>query len=111
MWRLCRWVTSNAVVIGTTDQVLAVGAGQQSRVDAVKVAVDKLNEHHPEFAGELFMASDGFFPFPDNIEFAGDAGVSAIISPGGSVKDEEVIDAANDHGITMVFTGQRVFDH
>jgi phosphoribosylaminoimidazolecarboxamide formyltransferase/IMP cyclohydrolase len=111
MWRITRWVTSNAAVIGTRDQALAVGAGQQSRVDAVKVAVEKLSEHHPNFDGPLVMASDGFFPFPDNIEIAGRAGVEAIISPGGSVKDDEVIGAANEHGIAMIFTNQRIFHH
>ncbi len=112
MWRLVRFVTSNAAVVGTRDMALGVGAGQQSRVDAVKLATQKLREHHPEFKGRpLVLASDGFFPFPDNVEMAAEAGIDAIVVPGGSIRDEEVIAAANQHGICLVFAGRRLFSH
>ncbi|MFB6346536.1 MAG: phosphoribosylglycinamide formyltransferase, partial [bacterium] len=107
-WRLCRWVTSNAAVIGTVDQALGVGAGQQSRVDAVDVAVRKVNEFHDDAGAPIVMASDGFFPFPDNIERAHEAGVDAIVSPGGSVRDDEVL---AERDIAMVFTHTRAFYH
>lgn len=111
MWRLCRWVSSNAAVIGTLDQVLGVGAGQQSRVDAVKLAVEKFRQFHEPPSGPLAMASDGFFPFPDSVERAAEAGVQAIIVPGGSIRDPEVIEAANRLDVAMVFTGRRAFSH
>lgn len=111
MWRIGRWVTSNAAVIGSPDRVLGVGAGQQSRVDAVSLAVRKVHEHHGDPEGPLVLASDGFFPFPDNVEEAARADVGAIVSPGGSVRDEEVLAAAEELGIAMVFTGTRAFYH
>lgn len=110
-WKLCRWVNSNAAVIGTLDQTLGVGAGQQSRVDAVDIAVRKYHEFHEGKSDPLVLASDGFFPFPDNIERADDAGVEAIVSPGGSVRDEEVLKAAEKRDIGMVFTHTRAFYH
>lgn len=111
MWRLGRWVNSNAAVLGTTDQVFGVGAGQQSRVDAVRLAVDKYREFHGGHGDPLVLASDGFFPFPDNVEVAAEIGVDAIVTPGGSKKDDEVLAAANEHDIGMIFTDTRAFYH
>lgn len=110
-WRLCRWVNSNAAVICTLDQALGVGAGQQSRVDAVDLAVRKYKEFHEGTTDPLVMASDGFFPFADNIEKAHEAGVQAIVSPGGSVRDDEVLEAAAKRDIGMIFTHTRAFYH
>lgn len=111
MWRLCRWVNSNSAIIGTPDRVLGVGAGQQSRVDAVQIAVDKYTQFHDNSSDPLVMASDGFFPFPDNIEVAAEVGVDAIVSPGGSKRDDEVLAAASEHDVGMIFTGTRAFYH
>ena len=111
MWQVARWVTSNAAVVGREGVVLGVGSGQQSRVDAVQIATDKRWEHHSSHSEPTVLASDGFFPFPDNIERAADGGIQAIISPGGSKKDENVITACEKHGIGMIFTHQRIFDH
>lgn len=110
-WRTCRWVNSNAAVLGRPNQILGVGAGQQSRVDAVDIAVRKYNDFHSDKDGPLVLASDGFFPFPDNIERADDAGVDAIVSPGGSVRDDEVLQAAEERDIGMIFTHTRAFYH
>ena len=111
MWRLGRWVNSNAAVLGTTGQVFGVGAGQQSRVDAVRLAVDKYREFHAGEGDPLVLSSDGFFPFPDNVEVAAEVGVDAIVTPGGSKKDDEVLAAADDHDIGMIFTDTRAFYH
>ena len=86
---------------------VGVGAGQMSRVDSVRIAIEKSGEH----AAGSFLASDAFFPFPDSIELASQAGIKAIIQPGGSRRDDEVIAACNEHGIPMVFAGQRHFRH
>ncbi len=111
MWRICRWVNSNAAVLGGLNQVFGVGAGQQSRVDAVELSVKKYRDFHEGKGDPLVLASDGFFPFPDNVEIAAEIGVDAIVSPGGSKRDDEVLKAANDHDIGMVFTGTRAFYH
>lgn len=111
MWTICGRVSSNGIVLGTRDELLGAGVGQQSRVDAVELAVKKCREYHSTSVEPLVMASDGFFPFPDNVERAGEAGISAIISPGGSIRDEEVIEEADRRDIAMVFTGQRIFRH
>jgi phosphoribosylaminoimidazolecarboxamide formyltransferase / IMP cyclohydrolase len=106
-WRVCAHVKSNAVIFTTADRTLAVGAGQMSRVDAVKVAVMKA-------AGGLtgsVAASDAFFPFRDGLDALADAGATAVVQPGGSVKDAEVIAAADERGLAMVFTGKRHFRH
>jgi phosphoribosylaminoimidazolecarboxamide formyltransferase/IMP cyclohydrolase len=106
-WRVCAHVKSNAVVFTSTDRTLAIGAGQMSRVDAVKVAVMKAQ-------GALngaVAASDAFFPFRDGLDAIADAGAVAVIQPGGSVRDAEVIAAADERGIAMVFTGHRHFRH
>ncbi len=106
-WLVCKHVKSNAIVLAHDTQVVGVGAGQMSRVMAVEIAVKKAG---PRAAGSV-LASDAFFPFPDNVEAAAAAGVTAIIQPGGSVKDHDSITACNHHGIAMLFTGTRHFRH
>ena len=106
-WKIVKYVKSNAIVIANKNQILGVGAGQMSRVDSVKIASFK---SRPDAKGTV-MASDAFFPFPDGIEAAAEAGVTAIIQSGGSIRDQEVIDAANEHNIAMLFTGVRHFKH
>ena len=98
---------SNALVLWKDDATIGVGAGQMNRVGSVKIAV----EHAGAKAQGAVMASDAFFPFRDGIDVAAKAGVTAIIQPGGSIRDQESIDAANEHGMTMVFTGVRHFRH
>ncbi len=107
LWRVYKHVKSNAIVIGDHEATNGVGAGQMSRVDAVELAVKKATR---DLAGSV-LASDAFFPFRDGLDAAAAAGVRAIIQPGGSRRDEEVIAAANEHGIAMVFTGNRHFRH
>ena len=104
---MVRHVKSNAIVLGKDTSLIGVGAGQMSRVDSVEIAIEKAGER----ASGSVLASDAFFPFPDSIEAAADAGVVAIIQPGGSRRDGEVIDACNEHGMPMVFTGRRHFKH
>ena len=106
-WIVCAHVKSNAIVLTHTSQSVGVGAGQMSRVDAAKVAIMK--SILP--AAGSFAASDAFFPFRDGLDILADAGVRAVIQPGGSVRDAEVIGAANERGLTMVFTGERHFRH
>ncbi|MCM8821859.1 MAG: bifunctional phosphoribosylaminoimidazolecarboxamide formyltransferase/IMP cyclohydrolase [Candidatus Omnitrophica bacterium] len=108
---ICKHVRSNAIVLGTTDQVVGIGAGQMSRFDSTRVAVMKMKDNFKEKITPLVMASDAFFPFPDSIEVAAEAGVSAIIQPGGSLKDREVIEVCDKKGISMVFSGIRHFRH
>ncbi|MFP4599869.1 MAG: bifunctional phosphoribosylaminoimidazolecarboxamide formyltransferase/IMP cyclohydrolase [Persicimonas sp.] len=107
VWQVCKHVKSNAIVIGDGTRTLGVGAGQMSRVDAVKIAVDKARE---ALDGAV-LASDAFFPFRDGVDAAAEAGVRAIVQPGGSRRDQEVIDACDEHGIAMVMTGNRHFRH
>ncbi len=106
-WKVCKHVKSNAIVYATKDQLVGVGAGQMSRVDSSKIAVMKANLS----TKGTVLASDAFFPFRDGVDAAAEAGVTAIIEPGGSIRDQEVIDAANEHNIAMVFTGMRHFRH
>ncbi len=106
-WEMVRHVKSNAIVLGRDTSLVGVGAGQMSRVDSVEIAIRKAGER----AAGSVMASDAFFPFPDSIEAAAEAGVVAIIQPGGSRRDEDVIAACNEHRIPMVFTGARHFRH
>ena len=106
-WRVCKHVKSNAIVFSTASRTLGIGAGQMSRVDAVKWGA--LRARLP--LEGCAMASDAFFPFPDGIVEAAVAGVRAVIQPGGSVRDAEVIEAANERDIAMVFTGIRHFKH
>ncbi len=107
-WRVCRHVKSNAIVVARGEATLGIGAGQMSRVDSVKIA---LGREWIEDRSGLTLASDAFFPFADGPQAAMDGGVEAIIQPGGSVRDEEVIAAVNDRGATMVFTRRRHFRH
>jgi len=107
MWRVCKHVKSNAIVLGTAERTVGVGAGQMSRVDAVHLAVRKATG---PLEGAV-LASDAFFPFRDGVDAAAAAGIRAIVQPGGSRRDPEVIAACNEHGIAMVFTGHRHFRH
>jgi phosphoribosylaminoimidazolecarboxamide formyltransferase/IMP cyclohydrolase len=109
-WRVCKHVLSNAIVIAKDLQTIGVGAGQMSRVDAVRIALDKARKHGHSLEGAA-LASDAFFPFPDGPELALDAGIGAIVQPGGSKRDEEVIAAVEKAGATMVFTRRRHFRH
>jgi len=109
-WKVAKSVKSNAIVYANKLQTIGVGAGQMSRVYSAKVAGIKAADEGLEVKG-CVMASDAFFPFRDGIDAAAEAGISAIIQPGGSMRDQEVIDAANEHGMAMVFTGMRHFKH
>jgi phosphoribosylaminoimidazolecarboxamide formyltransferase/IMP cyclohydrolase len=106
-WRAAKHIKSNAIVIAKDQALLGMGAGQPSRVVSVELALRRAGEG----ARGAVLASDAFFPFPDGVELAAEGGVSAIIQPGGSVRDEEVIEAANSRGLAMVFTGVRHFKH
>lgn len=109
-WRLVKHTKSNAIVFTSGQQALGVGAGQMSRVDSVKIAVRKAREAGLSLEGAS-MASDAFFPFPDAVEVAADAGIQAVIQPGGSIRDEKVIAAADNLNMAMVLTGTRHFKH
>lgn len=109
-WRVVKHVKSNAIVYAGRDRTLGVGAGQMSRVDSARVAVEKAGRAGLSLTGSV-LASDAFFPFPDGVETAAAAGVTAIVQPGGSVRDAEVIEAANRLGVAMIFTGRRHFRH
>jgi phosphoribosylaminoimidazolecarboxamide formyltransferase/IMP cyclohydrolase len=109
-WRVCKHVLSNAIVIAKDLQTIGIGAGQMSRVDAVRIALDKAREHGHSLEGAA-LASDAFFPFPDGPELALEAEIGAIVQPGGSKRDEDVIAAVEQAGATMVFTRRRHFRH
>ncbi|WP_018692455.1 bifunctional phosphoribosylaminoimidazolecarboxamide formyltransferase/IMP cyclohydrolase [Algicola sagamiensis] len=109
-WNVAKFVKSNAIVYGKDGMTIGVGAGQMSRVYSAKIAGIKAADENLEVKGSV-MASDAFFPFRDGIDAAAEAGIKAIIQPGGSIRDEEIIAAANEHGIAMVFTGMRHFRH
>ena len=109
-WRVCKHVGSNAIVLAKDLQTVGIGAGQQSRVDAVRLAVEKAREHGHDLSGAA-LASDAFFPFADGPQLALAAGVNALIQPGGSKRDDEVVAAAAAAGAVMVFTGRRHFRH
>jgi phosphoribosylaminoimidazolecarboxamide formyltransferase/IMP cyclohydrolase len=109
-WRVVKHVKSNAIVFAAADRTLGIGAGQMSRVDSTRVAVWKAQNAGLSLAGSV-IASDALFPFPDSVEIAAAAGATAVIQPGGSVRDDEVIAAANRLGMAMVFTGRRHFLH
>ena len=109
-WKVAKFVKSNAIVYGKNQQTVGVGAGQMSRVNSARIAGIKA-EHAGLAVGGAVMASDAFFPFRDGIDNAAAAGIAAVIQPGGSMRDEEVIAAADEHGIAMVFTGMRHFRH
>jgi phosphoribosylaminoimidazolecarboxamide formyltransferase/IMP cyclohydrolase len=109
-WKVCKHVKSNAIVFADEYRTLGVGAGQMNRVDSVRIAAMRAERFGLPLKGSV-VASDAFFPFRDNVDEASSFGVSAIIQPGGSMRDEESIAAANEHGIAMVFTGYRHFKH
>jgi phosphoribosylaminoimidazolecarboxamide formyltransferase/IMP cyclohydrolase len=110
-WKVAKHVRSNAIVLSRDLGTIGIGAGQMSRVDSVRLAIEKAREAQPEKLEGAVMASDAFFPFPDGPEAAIEPGVKAIIQPGGSKRDNEVIDACNRAGVAMVFTGRRHFRH
>ncbi len=109
-WQVAKYVKSNAIVFGRDRMTIGVGAGQMSRVYSARIAAIKAADAGLEVKGSV-MASDAFFPFRDGIDHAAEAGVTAVIQPGGSMRDPEVIAAADEHGIAMVFTGMRHFRH
>jgi phosphoribosylaminoimidazolecarboxamide formyltransferase/IMP cyclohydrolase len=109
-WRICKHVLSNAIVLAKDLQTIGIGAGQMSRVDAVRIAIEKAAEHGHSLEGAV-LASDAFFPFPDGPQLALDAGVRALVQPGGSKRDEEVIAAVEAAGATMAFSRRRHFRH
>jgi len=109
-WKVVRWVKSNAIVLCNEHQTLGIGAGQMSRVDSVKLAIEKAKAMSLSLEGAV-MASDAFFPFADGVELAASAGITAVIQPGGAVRDAEVIAAANQRNVAMLFTGVRHFRH
>jgi phosphoribosylaminoimidazolecarboxamide formyltransferase/IMP cyclohydrolase len=109
-WRVCKHVASNAIVLVKGLRTLGIGAGQMSRVDAVRIAVEKARQHGHDLHGAS-LASDAFFPFPDGPRIALEEGVTALIQPGGSKRDEDVIAAVEEAGAAMVFTGRRHFRH
>jgi phosphoribosylaminoimidazolecarboxamide formyltransferase/IMP cyclohydrolase len=109
-WRVAKFVKSNAIVFGSEGQTVGVGAGQMSRVYSTRIAAEKATDAGLSVTGSV-MASDAFFPFRDGIDQAAEVGVTAVIQPGGSRRDEEVLAAANEHGLAMVLTGIRHFRH
>jgi phosphoribosylaminoimidazolecarboxamide formyltransferase/IMP cyclohydrolase len=109
-WRVAKHVKSNAIVYAAADRTLGIGAGQMSRVDASRIAVWKASEAALSLKGSV-VCSDAFFPFADGLIAAAEAGATAAIQPGGSVRDPEVIAAANERNVAMVFTGRRHFRH
>jgi phosphoribosylaminoimidazolecarboxamide formyltransferase/IMP cyclohydrolase len=109
-WKVCKHVRSNAIVLSRDLGTVGIGAGQMSRVDSVKLAIEKAGERKLEVAGSA-LASDAFFPFADGPLVAIEAGVTSIIQPGGSRRDEEVIAACDEAGVAMVFTARRHFRH
>ena len=109
-FRVSKFVKSNAVVYAKDKKILAIGGGQTSRIDSVKFAAVRAEELNIDLNG-CVMASDGFFPFRDSVDTARKLGVKAIVEPGGSIRDNEVIEAANEHGIPLLFTGIRHFRH
>jgi phosphoribosylaminoimidazolecarboxamide formyltransferase/IMP cyclohydrolase len=109
-WRVAKFVKSNAIVFCRGGATLGIGAGQMSRVDSVRIAALKAQAAKLSLAASA-VASDAFFPFRDGVDVLAQAGAAAVIQPGGSVRDEEVIAAADEHGLAMVFTGVRHFRH
>jgi phosphoribosylaminoimidazolecarboxamide formyltransferase/IMP cyclohydrolase len=109
-WRVAKYVKSNTIVFAAGGMTLGIGAGQMSRIDAARIASIKAKEAGLSLAGSA-AASDAFFPFRDGLDVVVDAGATCVIQPGGSMRDEEVIAAADERGIAMVFTGVRHFRH
>ena len=108
--KVARYVKSNAIVFAKNKKTLGIGAGQMSRIDSTNIARDKARKQKINLNG-CVMASEAFFPFRDNVDLANKIGVSSIIQPGGSIKDEEIISVVDQHRMSMVFTGTRVFKH
>jgi len=108
--KICKHTKSNTIVLAKNKQLCASGTGQTSRIDALKQAIEKANHFNFNLKGAV-MASDAFFPFPDSVEIADHAGITSVIQPGGSIKDQLSIDYCNDHNMSMVFTGTRHFKH
>lgn len=106
-WKVVKHVKSNAIVLAKDDMTIGVGAGQMNRVGAARIAIEQAGDK----AKGSVLASDAFFPMSDTVELAAQAGITAIIQPGGSIRDEDSIAMANKHGIAMVFTGVRHFKH
>ncbi len=109
-WKVARMVKSNAIVFVARGRTVGIGAGQMSRVDSARIGRWKAGDADLPIRGAV-MASDAFFPFRDGIDTAAEAGIAAVIQPGGSIRDEEIIAAADEHGMAMVFTGTRHFRH
>ncbi|MEP4149569.1 MAG: bifunctional phosphoribosylaminoimidazolecarboxamide formyltransferase/IMP cyclohydrolase [Halioglobus sp.] len=109
-WKVAKFVKSNAIIYANNGQTVGVGAGQMSRVNSARIAAIKAEHADLAVKGSV-MASDAFFPFRDGIDAAGERGIAAVIQPGGSIRDEEIIAAADEHGMAMVFTGMRHFRH
>jgi len=109
-WKTAKFVKSNAIVYCKNNMTIGIGAGQMSRVYSARIAAIKAADAGLTVKGSV-MASDAFFPFRDGLDSAAEVGITAVIQPGGSMRDQEVIDAANEHGIAMVFTGMRHFRH
>jgi phosphoribosylaminoimidazolecarboxamide formyltransferase/IMP cyclohydrolase len=109
-WQVAKFVKSNAIVFCREGRTLGVGAGQMSRIDSARIAAAKAKDAGLSLEGAV-VASDAFFPFRDGIDVVARAGAAAVIQPGGSLRDEEVIAAADEHGLAMVFTGVRHFRH
>ncbi len=107
--RVVKHVKSNAIVVATKDQTLGIGAGQMNRVGSVKIAIEQAEANG--LKAPFVLASDAFFPMDDSVEYAAEHGVTAVIQPGGSIKDQDSIDMANQKGISMVTTGRRHFKH
>jgi phosphoribosylaminoimidazolecarboxamide formyltransferase / IMP cyclohydrolase len=110
-WRICAHIKSNTIIFTSADRTLAIGAGQMSRVDAAKVARMKAESIGADVLNGSVAASDAFFPFRDGLDTVADAGATAVVQPGGSLRDQEVIAAADERGLAMVFTGRRHFRH
>jgi phosphoribosylaminoimidazolecarboxamide formyltransferase/IMP cyclohydrolase len=108
--KICKHTKSNTIVLAKNGQLCASGTGQTSRVDALNQAIHKANSFNFDLKGAV-MASDAFFPFPDCVEIADKAGITAVIQPGGSIKDQLSIDYCNENNMAMVFTGTRHFKH
>ena len=106
-WKVLRHAKSNGILIAKNNTTVGLGAGQVSRIDAVHMALKKGGEN---VRGSV-LASDAFFPFRDSVDVLGDAGITTVVQPGGSIRDQEVINACNEHGLSMVFTGTRCFRH
>ncbi len=109
-WKVCKYVKSNAVVIAKDKRTLGIGSGQVSRVDSLRCAIQKARRYGFDLSGAV-LASEAFFPFRDSVDIAHEVGITAVIHPGGSIRDKEVFEAADEHGMAMVITGTRHFKH